>query len=462
MKARLHALKRLWRPETLALCAALSFLPAQAQEAGAEKADADAAQTGSENPAAAAKDPTPTLPAPLTLSAVLSLPDRVSPAVVQAQARKALRASRRDERQADNGVDVGIEGRLGWRDYQNETQDHHRLALHLGKELYDFGRTEQAALAEDTLMGAEDLRYQDRLWQFRVRAMKAYFDIILADFQYRIDNEAMAVAYIDFDKARDRHELSRISDVEFLRLEAEYEKVLTRRTRSEYEQRRTREHLANLAGQPGQLPDKVRMPELAFLAERSLKSLEAYQQAAVEDNLEIRRLRTEIEALQHRLQSESAADTPTFRADAWGGKLSSYPDERHGNWEFGLSMHYPLYDGGTRKARMQSVRAEIKSLQAERRLTEQTLRDQVAEVYFDLQLAKAQARQNERYSDYAELYFEFSRGMYENEMQTDLGDSMVKLSQSTYNIMRQRFEETLDWARLDHLTGQSLAVSQYQ
>jgi outer membrane protein TolC len=462
MKARLHALKRLWRTETLMLCAALSILPAQAEEADTKKADDGAMQVGLEAPSPAEKKPVSTLPAPLTLSAVLSLPDRISPGVVQAQARKALRASRRDEIQADNGVDVGIEGRLGWRDYQNETQDHHRLALHMGKKLYDFGRTEQAARAEDTLVGAEDLRYQDRLRQFRVRAMKAYFDIILADFQYRIDNEAMAVAYIDFDKARDRHELSRISDVEFLRLEAEYEKVLTRRTRSEYEQRRTRENLANLAGQPGHLPDKVRMPELAFLAERSLKNLEEYQQTALEDNLKIRRLRTEIEALQHRLESESAADTPTFRADAWGGKLSSYPEERHGNWEFGLSMHYPLHDGGTRKARMQSVRAEIKSLQAERRLAEQTLRDQVTQVYFDLQLAKVQARQNQRYSDYAELYFEFSRGMYENEMQTDLGDSMVKLSQSTYNIMRQRFEETLSWAQLDHLTGQPLTVSQYQ
>ncbi|KUJ71370.1 TolC family protein [Thiomicrospira sp. WB1] len=412
--------------------------------------------------AEAADASTPSLPAPLTLASVLTLPDQVSPSVAQARAGMDLQASLRDERRADNGIDVGIEGRLAWREYQNETQDHHRMALHLGKELYDFGQTEQAALAEETLMDAQALRYQDRLSRFRIQMMRAFFDIILADFQYRIDNEAMAVAYIDFDKARDQHELSRISDVEFLRLEAEYEKLLTQRTRSEHAQRRTREHLANLAGQPGQLPDKVRMPSLDFLSERALKTLADYQTAALTHNHEVRRLQTEIKALQHRLESESAADTPTFRADAWGGKLSSYPEQREGNWQFGLSMHYPLYDGGTRKARVQSVRARIQASQAALRLAEQRVRDQVAEVFFDLQLAKAQARQNQRYSDYADLYFEFSRGKYENEMQTDLGDSMVKLSQSTFNIMQQRFNETLNWARLDYLTGQTLAASDYQ
>ena len=62
--------------------------------------------------------------------------------------------------------------------------------------------------------------------------MRSFFDVILADLQYARDNEAMAGAYIDADRARDRHELKRLSDVDLLQLEAAYQEALQLRTES--------------------------------------------------------------------------------------------------------------------------------------------------------------------------------------------------------------------------------------
>lgn len=419
---------------------------------------ADASQTVATDKAGAVSE----LPSPLTLSALLSIPETLSPELMQIKAQKRYYQSQQASAASEQGLHLNMEGRLGWRQYQARDQDHHRLALHLGKQLYDFGQTQAAVLAKQTRAKAQDLAYQAQAQRFRIALMRAYFDVVLADFQYRIDNEAMAVAYIDFDKAQDQHELNRLSDVTFLRLEAEYERLLTQRRHSEYEQRRTREALANLAGQPGQLPDQLALPELTQLSERKLSTLEAYQAKAIDNHWLLQQMQRELVALQHELTHEQAANRPEIRADAWGGRLSSYPEQREGHWSVGVSVHYPLYEGGTRKAQVQGVRAKIDQLKAQIAAKEQALRDQVAQVYFDLELAKAKARQYALYSDYADLYFEYNRGVYENEMQTDFGDAMVKLSQSTFNIMQQRFEQALDWAQLDYLTGTPMPLDQYQ
>ena len=46
------------------------------------------------------------------------------------------------------------------------------------------------------------------------------------------NNEAMAGAFIDADRARDRHELNKLSDVELLRFEVDYQEALRLRMHS--------------------------------------------------------------------------------------------------------------------------------------------------------------------------------------------------------------------------------------
>ena len=107
--------------------------------------------------------------------------------------------------------------------------------------------------------------------QLKLQIMQAFFNVLLADFQYRIDNEAMAVAYIKFDKAEDMYELSRISDVEFLEIETEYEQILTTRTRSENRQLKSRIALVNLMGLPYARPDELTLPKLNEYSNRDVE-----------------------------------------------------------------------------------------------------------------------------------------------------------------------------------------------
>lgn len=399
------------------------------------------------------------LPEPLTLKSVLTLPESVSPQVVASQARRAQALAEYDLQDASDAVELNALGRIGWREYADHTEDNHLLALHVGKKLYDFGQTQALIDAQEKISAAQAQLYEDQVIQFQIQLMQTFFNVILADFQYRIENEAMAVAYVALDKAKDRYELNRISDVDYLKLQADYEKILVKRSRAEYEQRRTRTVLANLVGQPHQLPDKLSFPRLESIEDRTLKELDAYQKQALANNYQLKSLLLKRQAAQYRLEGESATDKPTFRVDAWGGKLSTYEYQREGRWRFDLSMDYPLYDGGIRSAKVSRARAEIQEIEAEVTALEQRLRDQVADLYFKLKLSDAEKKQNKAFGDYADLYLDYSRALYENESTTDLGDSMVRLSEANFQVISQQFKQALYWAQLDYLTGTPIQLS---
>lgn len=399
------------------------------------------------------------LPSPLSLSGLLAVPYHASPLVLMQAAKQEESAAKYEQKAAEDDFELNVVGRLGWREYAQETQDNHLLALHLGKELYDFGRTSASIEAEKLKAEAESTLGQDQQIQYQLELMQSFFNVVLADLKYRVDNEAMAVAYVGLDKAKDIHALKRMSDVDYLKIQSDYETTLVKRSRSSYEQRRTRAALANMAGQPENLPDKLTLPDLSGFHNREIKKLTDYQNEVLSKNVSLQALKIRLKSQLQRLESESAGDMPSFRFDAWGGQLSTYEKLREGRWRVDLSMEYPLYDGGNQSAKVSAAKAELKQIQAEIALTEQALRDKVADLYFKLKLAKAEKKQTQAFGNYADLYLDYSRALYENESATDFGDAMVRLSESNLQVISQEFKEALYWAQLDYLSGQSIKLN---
>lgn len=400
------------------------------------------------------------LPDPLTLESVLSVPQDQLPQmsvqnalVEKRQAGVALESARDD-------VQLDLLGRLAWRDYAEETEDFHMAAVRARKLLYDFDRSQNLVQAARSENEAEKRFLKGRLGRTRLAIMQGFFNVLLADFQYRVDNEAMAVAYISFDKAKDRHELERLSDVDFLKMESEYERIRVKRQRSEYNQLKTRIALANLIGDPAFRPDELQFPELKRFSSRKADALdlEALQQEAIDSNWEMAALKSQLQAARFALQSRQAEDKPEISIEGRAGKLSSYPEIREGNWEIGVHLAMPLYDGGLAQAKVSEARAQLHVIEGEIRQLEQRLRDQVAETYFQLKMLKAEKNQNFIFADYADLYLDYSRAVYENESATDLGDAMVRLSQANFDQVSWQFKQALLWAKLDYLTGKQVTV----
>ena len=403
-----------------------------------------------------------TLPNPLTLEYVLNLPLSQHPQMQLQQAQINQIQAQQSLQAASDKTQLNLVGRLGWRDYAEETEDYNLAAVHLTQTLYDFNQNGLLRDALQTQQDAQKMAALEAEKQLKLQIMQAYFNVLLADFQYRIDNEAMAVAFVGLDKAKDRLALQRLSDVDYLEIENDYEQILVKRTRSEYRQLQSRLALANLMGLPQARPDELRLPKLKMFAKRDVQnlSLDDIQQQVIDSNPDLKVLKQQIQAGLLELESKQAQGKPTFSLDAWAGQLSSYPEIREGRWKIGLLVDVPLYDGGSTDAKVSQAKANIQQLDAQMKLKEQVLRDTVADLYFQLKLLTSEKSQNQKFGEYSELYLDYSRALYENESATDLGDAMVRLSQANYNQISWQFKQALLWSKLDLLMAKPLLDTQ--
>lgn len=445
VRARLTTLRA-----TLFLTLLSALAPATADEPAAPAALASA-------PASAY-----TLPNPLTLQDVMQVPVQSHPLLANEQATLAKLQSQRQAQQAEDGLQLDLVGRLAWRDYASETEDFHLAALHAKQSLYDFDRNRNLVEGLARREEAQTVLFEQAGNELKLQLMQRYFNVLLADLQFRLENEAMAVAYIDMDKAKDELALQRISDVDYLALENAYQQILVKRSRAEYQQLQTRLALANLLGLPDARPDELKFPALESYAQRSLEklTLESLQASVLQHNPQLIALKMRQDAALLAVASEQAASKPDIALEGWAGQLSSYPEKREGNWNIGLTLNMPLYDSGLRDAKVSQARADVSLLDAQVGLYAQQLRDQVADLYFQLKLLESEKQQKKVFADYAELYLDYSRALYENESKTDLGDSMVRLTEAHYDQVALQFKQALLWARLDSLMGKPVYETQ--
>lgn len=441
---------------TIVLSSALYSLPVAAQSVEQSAEQNVNSQASTEQAKAHVKE----LPNPLTLNELLASYSDQSPEILIQQANIERAQAVLGQSQVGNSLEVNITGRLGRREFAEEDQDYNLLALHVGKVLYDFNQSQYQVDADQTQLEKEAFWLKHVENKQRLNIVKAYLNVLLADFQYRVDNEAMAIEYVGFDKVQDRHAVGQLSDVELLKAEHAYQQSLLQRMQAEQDQLQTRIELANVLDMPSSRPDELRFPKLKAFDKRSIKqvSLEKLQALVIENNPQIKAIELEKQAQLHEMEKAKNTSSPSIRADAWVGSLSSHPEIRDGSWKATLSIDMPLYDGGLESAAVKSVQSRMLQLNAQQSQVEQALRTQVADIYFQLKLLATEKKTHLAFGDYADLYLDYSRALYENESTTDLGDAMVRLSEANYKMVAWQFKQALLWLQLDYLLGQKVSL----
>ncbi len=406
--------------------------------------------------AAVPAQPSPArLPQPLTLADALSLADAAHPDLARKQAALDLSRAEQDAATSAGDASLSLVARARWVDPPSVAADQspgdHQIGLVLSKRLYDFGQTE----AREAAAGAEVLRREalltDARQQRRITIMQRFFDVILADLRYARDNEAMAVAYVNLDRLRDRHKLHQISDIDLLGAEADYQKLLRSRTASASAQRSTRAKLALAMNRPEQLPGDLAAPDLAG-AWRELPDVSQLQARALASNPRLRALREQLLAATRRLEAARAAANPVIRGEletsAYSRTLGSYD-----HWRAGVILEVPLYTGGRVKAEIAQRQAEIADARAQLAQGEMDVRQAVLDLWLDLDTLRVQKGEAKAEADFRDLYLDRSRALYEMEVKADLGDSMVRTTGAQLYEAQTTYAAALAQARLDALMG---------
>ena len=402
--------------------------------------------------AATAAEP---LPEPLRLQDALSTSLDNHPTLMQQQAQQALAEARRRQATAqdDFRLDLNLEAR--WIEpSENALHDEHddsRASLALNKTLYDFGRTRHAARAAETSIMAEEKQYRLEQLRHRRRVMARFFDVLLADLEYARENEAMATAFVRFDRAKDRNELGEVSDIDLLALEATYQQQRLKRQRAEDRQRHSREQLALALNRPGELSSELLPPELPG-NRNPLPDFDQLLAEAEKNNLQIAALQDRLAAVQSQRDAARAQRNPRL---FFNMEATQYQRETASRDPFvaSLGLRIPLYQGDRTGASTAAAEAEIQTMKAELRAQKFQLRQELLDIWQRIQTLLSQQEQARVLRDYRDLYLDRSRARYELEIKTDLGDAMVEQSAARLFAAKTDYDLALAREKLVELTG---------
>lgn len=397
------------------------------------------------------------LPQPLTLDDALRLAGDESHYDLQLRAAE-LEAARAGLRTAEGERDftLSLEGRLRYIEPPSITADpghnDNAAVLVARKRLYDFGRGAALEDAARAAIDGEEQRMGLAREQRKLDVLRAFFDVLLADTAFAYANERMAVVYVDFDKVKDKHELGQLSQVELLRVQTGYEEALRERNLAEARQRIARVKLAAALGDAGQLPAKLSEPTMAGLAERKTPEIDKTLKEGLEHNPSLVALRRQLEASTRRVEAARAKRLPVLDAVVEGG---AYKRDLGSNDPFraGLVLSAPLVASGAVDGDIARAEAERRRAQAMLVRAEAELRQRLTELALDIDVLRKATAGDKVRGDYRELYLDRSRALYELEVSTDLGDSMVQMTDARLRAMRTLYALSLSWAELDALLG---------
>ena len=129
--------------------------------------------------------------------------------------------------------------------------------LGTSKILSDFGRTAQLTEAAEAELRADAIEFVSFRFRRRLKLIEAYLNVLLADQFYAVEDEKMTIKFLKYDKARERHDLGEVSDVDLIGLESAYREDLISRMRSANRQSEARARLAALLNRPDEFPAEL-------------------------------------------------------------------------------------------------------------------------------------------------------------------------------------------------------------
>lgn len=401
---------------------------------------------------------TPALAGTLTLEAALAAAESAHPDLLMAEADRDSAVANRDIASSQQDTRINLEGILrsgrpttGVPDFTSDNS----VRLTARKTLYDFGRSGDAELAAKFELKAREADLTTTLDQRRLEITARYFDVLLADMQYTVDNELMAVYYVNFDQGKDRLAQGQISSVELAELESRYQDILLKRNASAQRQRITRAMLANAMNRPV-LPDDLEDPKLPG-NQRALPDYETLLPIMLRNNPRLHAQQELLAASQQRISSLRAENGPTLDAEVEAADYSR-PATTRNSYSAGLILTWPLYQGNRSDSRVTREMARFNKLQAGAEKLKMDLTQALLETCLDITQLQSTARTAARkYTEYRDLQLERSRGLYELELKSNLGTSMSETSDARLRVRRNEYQLALGYARLDALLGKPLS-----
>jgi len=398
------------------------------------------------------------LPDPLSLQQAIDMAeDAQYYQIIEAQASMVAAQSEVENAESSLGFKAQLEVEAAYiepsRIALDQSANDSRISLHMIKPIYNFGSSAENILAAQTEQQAIQNHMPYIIGQRKIDIARQFFEVILSDLKHAWDNESMASAFVRFEAARDRHALSQISDVDLLESENTYIGILHERQLSEINQRHSRAILAELLNRPEELPANLLKPRLNF-SKQDLPDYPILLKQIMLNNPQLKLVEKQLEAASQRISAAGKQFGPQLNAEI---EISEYARITGSNdaWRAQLNLVVPLYENSSIKKDVSKARAGWLRQQSVLLNIKIELRKQVLALWQSINLLSQRRKQLQTSQEFRELRLDKSRALYEMEVKTNLGSSMVAISEIQYKQAKNDFELALAKMQLRLLAGET-------
>ncbi len=394
-------------------------------------------------------------PRTLTLGQALAMLDENDPALRQVDATMAMNRAAKARLDGRNALTVSFDLELRGsdriaqpgHDFTNDS----RMFLTLDKPLSRFGLDSAMYDALETGAKAISVHWDQTQAKIRHKVVRAFFAVILADYAYAAQDEVMTLAFLAYDRQRERMErFNEASLVEVHQLEATYLDAFAERTRLGLERRASRLHLALALNRADAYPDRMVEPDLSGY-QRETPDYDEALAKVLENSPALQVIRLETQAAHQHRAGLSIGVKPVLGTRFEGGEYHFRTPSTRDQFRASIYLKIPVVSDLQRRGEMETTSARVLELEAKKMALENELREEVLRLVQRLAYLDTEIRAAEAELLYSELELDRVRSLYEMEVRTRIGSANAMVATAVHRVARARYLRALVWDELDIL-----------
>lgn len=304
--------------------------------------------------------------------------------------------------------------------------------------LYEFQRTKSRIELSKIRRDTAQLMLRQLHIDLQLRIIRLFAEAQLYRKLTEVKREEMAIAYVRFDRARERKELGLATDHEVLRLESVYREKRAELFYAQHMYNHTLLQIKELAGIPYETIIQVEdLPTREV--DRLIKPFPELLKEALEKNTSLRIKDLEVKSYEEDIKVVRQVISPRL-------SLRISTDKS------GLELSTPIYDA-SKQYKVDYLASLKRSAQSEREGIEASLRLMFFSAPYEWEYLRAKLTEAIAKDRFAEENLTLRRSEYELELAFDLGYAMAEKSEAEKQLMEARYKLILLWAKLLSLAG---------
>ncbi len=322
--------------------------------------------------------------------------------------------------------------------------------------LLDFGnrlaRIRSARI--NTRIKEELLKELER--QVKIRMFRLFMELALAEKLAEVRREEMAVAYVRFDRERERLERGLSDRVKVARWESTYTRFRAQLFEAQRKYNETLLEIKRLAGIPVDKPVEVLYMDLLNFDIPPDKTIDTtFFLKKINNNYLVKVKSLEISYL----ESKATEQKRIFYPELYGYlQVKNYYESLHKTrGSANLLLRIPLFDGKTSFYREKSFLDLKRAVEVERKDIIERLKSDILKAPYVWEELMASYRDALTFDNWAQENLDLSRSNYELELAFDLGYAMSTKTEAERKVMESKFNIILYLMRLFDLVGEDPA-----